>query len=522
MTNRSRFRVSLLFSSLITALLMGLFLIVNPAEAAVFTVNTCTEAAFIAEFNNAVANPGLDEIRFGCGGVLNIAAEFVVADDLVIDANGFNVTFDGGSATRFFTLNAGTTLTVNGIAFTNGFTPTDAGVVDNTAGGTLNINNASFSLNRAGNDGGAIVNGGILTINNSTFDQNTATNFGGAIDNFSTLTINNTTFSGNDAFLGGAILSGGSLLISGTTFSGGLANLGGAIYGLGAMTVDNSTCYNNRALNMGGCIYHVGGITTFTHTTIANNVAPGGANALGIPGGSFTLTNSIVTSDCTGTINDGGGNIAFNAAGCPGLNVDPMLRPFGNYGGGTASLPPSAGSPALNSAPDCGSLAVDQFGNPRPQGGVCDIGSVELMINAATGEVIEPAIPSIPRLNEWNAEYQEETRAHAWGIPDDVYGTVHMENGAWQYNPGGVPIELVDYGVLLAVDVWIQQPDGQTQFNFGGYQRLCLQGQGRMIFMDATQSPRTMTEILPVDFEGGYTCGWIPNAGTVILIRLGE
>jgi hypothetical protein len=40
-----------------------------------------------------------------------------------------------------------------------------------------------------------------------------------------------------------------------------------------------------------------------------------------------------------------------------------------------------------------------------------------------------------------------------------------------------------------------------------------------MIFMDATTSPRTMWEMDNTTFENGYTCGWIPNAGTVVLIE---
>ena len=134
-----------------------------------------------------------------------------------------------------------------------------------------------------------------------------------------------------------------------------------------------------------------------------------------------------------------------------------------------------------------------------------------------TIELIAPPPP--PSLNDWHGEFEDENRAHAFGMQDNVYGTIHMWQGAWQYNAGGIPQELIDYGVIFAVDVWVLTDDGQTQFDLGGYQEICMLGEGRMIFMDATQSPRTMTEILPVTFEDGYTCGWIPNAGTVILIN---
>jgi len=36
--------------------------------------------------------------------------------------------------------------------------------------------------------------------------------------------------------------------------------------------------------------------------------------------------------------------------------------------------------------------------------------------------------------------------------------------------------------------------------------------------LDATTSPRTQIEITPVEYIDGSTCGWVPNAGTLVLI----
>jgi hypothetical protein len=44
-----------------------------------------------------------------------------------------------------------------------------------------------------------------------------------------------------------------------------------------------------------------------------------------------------------------------------------------------------------------------------------------------------------------------------------------------------------------------------------------LQGNGTLLYLDATAAPRTVAE-LPVFVQSGYTCGSIPNAGTVVLV----
>ncbi len=130
------------------------------------------------------------------------------------------------------------------------------------------------------------------------------------------------------------------------------------------------------------------------------------------------------------------------------------------------------------------------------------------------GVVSEIVIPAVPSLNDWNGT-ASEARAEAYGMDDNVYATIHMQDGAWQYNSGGVPQDLLDNGVILAIDIW--ELGGDQVFDH--YQKVCLLGEGRIIFFDATLSPRPMVEITPVTFEDGYTCGWIPNAGTLVLIN---
>lgn len=56
----------------------------------------------------------------------------------------------------------------------------------------------------------------------------------------------------------------------------------------------------------------------------------------------------------------------------------------------------------------------------------------------------------------------------------------------------------------------------QSQFNFPV--TVCLQGSEKLLYLDATTIPRTVTE-LTGHTEQGYTCANIPNAGTVVLVE---
>ncbi|MEQ8675495.1 MAG: right-handed parallel beta-helix repeat-containing protein [Aggregatilineales bacterium] len=385
--------------------------------------------------------------------------------------------------------------------------------------GTVTINGAGFAVD--GNNTHRVFNvstGANLNLNNITVSNGNTTGFGGGVSNSGTLTVTNSIIYSNSAVTGGGVYNQGIIAtISNSTVSGNSStNGGGAISNYGTMTITNTTVSSNTAGADGGSIFNTATVT-IRNSTLSGN-ASSGADEIVIANGNGTLINTIVTGACinNSVLNDGGGNIAFNAAGCPGANTNPILGAFnGSY------YPLLAGSPAIDGAPTCAGLTNDQIGTTRPQGVACDIGAIEMpqtvVTNPTTGqptfELVPIVIPAVPSLNEWNAT-ASESRAEAYGVDENVYATIHMQNGAWQYNSGGIPQDLLDYGVILAIDVWEL---GGDQF-FDHYEKVCLHGEGRLIFFDATTSPRQMTEILPVTFEDGYTCGWIPNAGTLVLI----
>jgi hypothetical protein len=98
---------------------------------------------------------------------------------------------------------------------------------------------------------------------------------------------------------------------------------------------------------------------------------------------------------------------------------------------------------------------------------------------------------------------------------DNTYCRILMRNGGVVDFSGAIPADLIGLGVILAVDVY-RLNGGQSITDFGGYSRVCLNGTGRLFYLDARQSPRGVVE-LATENIGGTTCGWIPAAGTLVL-----
>jgi hypothetical protein len=170
--------------------------------------------------------------------------------------------------------------------------------------------------------------------------------YGGAIYNSGTLTLSNCTLSGNTSIdrsdyvtslrgVGGAIFnSGGTVIIENSLLSNNLATganpMGGAIYNLsGTVTISNSTLTNNSAVDtllgidvdpeypqdgMGGAICNDGGTVTINHCSLTSNYASfrgGGICNGGIynSGGTATVENS---SQITGNAASDASGDAFN------------------------------------------------------------------------------------------------------------------------------------------------------------------------------------------------------------------
>jgi Bacterial Ig-like domain (group 3) len=268
----------------------------------------------------------------------------------------------------------------------------------------------------AGEDGGGgIDNVGTLTMTDSTISANNTgaggvgggAGIGGARETMA-LEDGGTGGVGGSAGLGGGLLNvGTSMSLTNVTVSGNLTGDGGT-GGSGAQS-------NSGGGGTGGFGGYGGGIWTWgpgksgqqlTFVTIAGNhlgvegqggsdsefpgfhggPGKGGGIATGPDfgsGGGVTVTDSIVAGNAgencnqlaPGGIVDGGHNVSYADATCPGTNRNPLLGSLADNGGPTATILPGAGSSAIGIA-SC-PVSEDQRGFSRPGSG-CDAGAVEV------------------------------------------------------------------------------------------------------------------------------------------------
>ena len=267
--------------------------------------------------------------------------------------------------------------------------------------GPLTVSDSTFARNYAGYGGGGIRVSSTMTVSNSTFDGNRADDDGGGIFNwgYGTLTVSNCIFSGNGAGRrGGGILNADTLIVSNCTFAGNSAVDGGGInnWGYGTLTVSNSTFVGNSAVDGGGI-----GNSQYSTVTLQNTI----------------VADSPEGGNCSGTITDGGGNLSYPDATCPGINRDPMLGPLQDNGGPTWTMALLSGSAAIDAADDaiCAAEPVnnrDQRGVTRPQGPHCDIGAYRSEASAhfpADHHEIAHSQPPATRWS-WAAQFDQRRR----------------------------------------------------------------------------------------------------------------
>ena len=293
---------------------------------------------------------------------------------------GYTITFATGLSGQTIGLSTGSilldrNLSIDGLSLTSGI--------------RINGNAASriFFVNRGVT---ATLNG--LTLTNGLASQ------GGAIQNLGSLTLNQCTLAGNQdncgcGINGGAVLNRGSLFANNSTFSGNTAKFGGAIFNdqNGALVVNQSTFNGNIGTNGGGAIYNFNGTMTVKQSTVVGNQSPGGgAQGGGInnSGFGFYLTNSIVCLNTASSSPNLAGVVTPFSSPNNLVDANALLAALGNYGGPTQTMPPLAGSPALNAGNDAvaATFATDQrgAGYPRVSGAHVDIGAVEFQYAVAT------------------------------------------------------------------------------------------------------------------------------------------
>ncbi|MEM7153288.1 MAG: choice-of-anchor Q domain-containing protein [Myxococcota bacterium] len=227
--------------------------------------------------------------------------------------------------------------------------------------------------NAADNGGGLYNNRGDTALRRVNVVFNTATTAGGGIYNQGPLIMRRSAVFNNDAAAGAGLYNyffDADLTALNTTFSGNDATGTGGGLWLGSNSTarfNNVTVTNNTGLG-GGLQAWAGASAEFINTLVAGNVDGGG-----------------LPSDCSGPIVSNGHNLIEDTAACtitgPATNdiyaTAPDLGPLSMNGGRspTHELLPTSAALEAGDAATC--RGVDQRGEPRPGGAVCDIGSFE-------------------------------------------------------------------------------------------------------------------------------------------------
>ena len=220
-----------------------------------------------------------------------------------------------------------------------------------------------------GGDGGGIRNAGTLSLADCELSGNDADDGGGAIENSGALTLTACTLAGNHADVGGGAIehTANTLTLANCTLAGNTAEFGGAIDGDGTSTIHLRSCTisTNHATNDGGGLEETTGTLLLENTIIAGNTAADQGPDLKASG--INTENGVNLLSGTGGL---GGSFS-------GIVASPQLSALGNNGGPTRTMPPLAGSPAIDNGGTT-TFAVDQRGLPRVVNGVTDIGAVEV------------------------------------------------------------------------------------------------------------------------------------------------
>ena len=273
--------------------------------------------------------------------------------------------------------------------------------------GNPDLEPSVFGIRR---NGGAIANMGTLVVEDCIIRDNVA-NGGAGIMNRGELTVSNCLITDNYADgvdapghgcgSGAAIRSveGPTTVVNSTLSSNSGVGRGGALHIACASTavMTNCTLSGNSAEYRGGAA-HVRGSLELVNCTVYGNTAGGRGRLDSIDlhpgggiyvGGVFHSTNSIIAgssggADCSvsedGQLGVMRGNLIEDGSCGAFLSGDPMLAELADNGGDTHTHALMLGSPGIDvvGVEEC-DLAVDQRGEPRPQGVGCDIGAFEVV-----------------------------------------------------------------------------------------------------------------------------------------------
>lgn len=330
--------------------------------------------------------------------------------------------------------------------------------------GELQLNRSVVTANSTGEMGGGIFSdNSTVAIWGSTISDNFAKNGGAGISTGvgSTLTVEQSTISGNISdYDGGGIESDWApITLIESTVSGNRASYGGGgiiCHGTGN-TILNSTISGNLSLGYGGG----GGIRAsnceiqVSHSTITGNRATqggGGVAASDHEGTVVAVRNSIIWGNEDADSPDDVASddqashftsLGYNLLGIvgPGNAFDATgdLAGIADAGLGALEVATPAltathalleSSPAINAGtctdPDGATVAGDQRGVTRPQGGLCDIGAYEL---EGVAPPPPPLVPDITCTFQRNPKNGQLAALVTWANADPGVTLIQVVDG---------------------------------------------------------------------------------------------
>ena len=282
------------------------------------------------------------------------------------------LTISGNKAARVFEIEAGATVSLNGLIVADGLvTNSNGGGIKNS--GILTLDNSivhnnsptSSSLSTSvftDNNGGGIYNSGTINIRNSTISDNLIGGYsssgGAGIYNSGTVFLSNSTVSGNsvrgytnigNGGGGGGIYNSGTVVLSNSTLSRNsvssyaVSGGGGGIYNSnGTVVLSNSTLSRNSVISDnldggGGGIYNKGGRVEVSNSTLTGNSTNSKASEGGgiFNSGSLEVSNSTLRGDLAeGTYTSAGGSIYTERGGLVVVSNSDILNNGAVNGGG--------------------------------------------------------------------------------------------------------------------------------------------------------------------------------------------
>jgi hypothetical protein len=342
------------------------------------------------------------------------------------------LTISGNNLSRVFQVDPGVTADISNLTITHGSELQNSGSGGGVwNAGTLTLTNCILSNSHAFSEGGDVYNIGTLTVSDCKVFNSSAQS-GGAVYNAGTVSVAETSFTSSGSQGGGVyngysgtatltdcsflscqavgagVYNAGDATITGCTMSYGTGDsFGGGVYNAntGAIQMTDCTISGNLAKAdglygeaEGGGVYNAG-TATLTNCTIAGNstYAQNGISAVGgglFNNGTATLNNCVIAYNATNgtqapgifgsvTMNHSitGADVSDGTWIIPSDGPDPQLMPLGNYGGPTQTMPPKAGSLAIDAGSNAllpADLTTDQRGGTRIVNGTVDIGAVEI------------------------------------------------------------------------------------------------------------------------------------------------